>query len=194
MQQLTPLYQGQIDIFCAIYAVLNALRHTHGLRKLACRKILHDTLLDLARVPHYFAMVLDQRTSYVDLVDHMLNIQCKQRPLFVQRPFMKEDEISAQTLWHCLDTWLGQSPHHMAVFRFIRYDLHNQPYIFHWTCGTHMTDAVLSLADSSLDEGSVQRLSQDQIVTELTKGAANTICLEAHSLRLLCPTRLYRKS
>ena len=37
---LKPFYQGKLDTFCAIYAVLNALRLTHGIRTLKAREIL----------------------------------------------------------------------------------------------------------------------------------------------------------
>ena len=30
---LKPFYQGKLDTFCAIYAVLNALRLTHGIAR-----------------------------------------------------------------------------------------------------------------------------------------------------------------
>ena len=45
---LKPFYQGKLDTFCAIYAVLNALRLTHGIRTLKAREILNDTLMALA--------------------------------------------------------------------------------------------------------------------------------------------------
>lgn len=48
---LKPFYQGKLDTFCAIYAVLNALRLTHGIRVLKARDILNETLLALAGSP-----------------------------------------------------------------------------------------------------------------------------------------------
>lgn len=45
---LKPFYQGKLDTFCAIYAVLNALRLTHSIRVLKAREILNDTLMALA--------------------------------------------------------------------------------------------------------------------------------------------------
>ena len=43
-----PFYQGKLDTFCAIYAVLNALRLTHSIRVLRARNILNETLMALA--------------------------------------------------------------------------------------------------------------------------------------------------
>lgn len=51
---LKPFYQGKLDTFCAIYAVLNALRLTHGIRVLKARDILNETLLALAGSPGRF--------------------------------------------------------------------------------------------------------------------------------------------
>ena len=67
-----PFYQGKLDTFCAIYAVLNALRLTHGIRVLKARDILNETLLALAGAPEAFRAVLDQETDYLNLVDGML--------------------------------------------------------------------------------------------------------------------------
>ena len=38
---LKPFFQGKLDTFCAIYAVLNALRLTHGIQTLKARDILN---------------------------------------------------------------------------------------------------------------------------------------------------------
>ena len=46
---MNPAYQGQLDVFCAAYAVINAMRHINATRLLTCRAILHEALLDAAR-------------------------------------------------------------------------------------------------------------------------------------------------
>ena len=42
---LKPFFQGKLDTFCAIYAVLNALRLTHGIQTLKARDILNELSL-----------------------------------------------------------------------------------------------------------------------------------------------------
>ena len=69
---MNPAYQGQLDVFCAAYAVINAMRHINATRLLACRAILHEALLDAARDEEQLSAILDQRTDYVDWVDAML--------------------------------------------------------------------------------------------------------------------------
>ena len=70
---MNPAYQGQLDVFCAAYAVINAMRHMNATRLLTCRAILHEALLDAARDEESFCALLEQRTDYVDWVDAMLS-------------------------------------------------------------------------------------------------------------------------
>ena len=84
---MNPAYQGQLDVFCAAYAVINAMRHINATRLLTCRAILHEALLDAARDEESFCALLDQRTDYVDWVDAMLSRLEKQGSLLTARPF-----------------------------------------------------------------------------------------------------------
>ncbi|MBD5641940.1 MAG: hypothetical protein HDQ91_05940, partial [Desulfovibrio sp.] len=97
--KLKPFYQGKLDVFCAIYAVLNALRLTHGLRTLKAREILNDTLLGLSSNPAAFRAVLNQETDYIYLVDNLLAIVARRYPLEVVRPFVAADFPSVDTFW-----------------------------------------------------------------------------------------------
>ena len=83
---MNPAYQGQLDVFCAAYAVINAMRHINATRLLTCRAILHEALLDAARDEESFCALLDQRTDYVDWVDAMLSRLEKQGSLLTARP------------------------------------------------------------------------------------------------------------
>ena len=73
---LKPFFQGKLDTFCAIYAVLNALRLTHGIQTLKARDILNETLLSLAEKPGALRAVLEQDTDYMQLVDDMIQAPC----------------------------------------------------------------------------------------------------------------------
>ena len=188
MQTPSPLYQGQIDVFCAMYAVLNGLRITHGIRSLAARSIFHNTLLELAADRETFAEVLDQRTDYQVLVDAMLSGQVFQRPLSVRRPFAREAGTSIDEVWKCLTDWLGTSPKHAALFRFIRYlPPDGRPHIFHWSCGDRIENTTLYLFDSSREPGSLHALERAGLVCRMEDGGNDKVCLEPHTIRLLCP-------
>ncbi len=58
MRMIKPFYQGKLDTFCAIYAVLNALRLTHGIRTSKAREILNATLLGISENRKLFEDVL----------------------------------------------------------------------------------------------------------------------------------------
>ena len=94
---MNPAYQGQLDVFCAAYAVINAMRHINATRLLACRSILHEALLDAARDEESFRALLDQRTDYVDWVDSMLARLEKQGSLLTARPFSDPFPRSGRT-------------------------------------------------------------------------------------------------
>ena len=96
---LKPFYQGKLDTFCAIYAVLNALRLTHGLRVLKARDILNETLMGLAATPQAFRAVLEQETDYCALVDGMLRVQRRSFPLEIRQPFAVTDDPAPAQLW-----------------------------------------------------------------------------------------------
>lgn len=83
---MLPFHQGQLDVFCAIYAVLNGLRLLRDIRPLVARDILHDTLLGLAAEPEVFRQVLHQETDYYDLVDQLLEKQVRRLYLKVETP------------------------------------------------------------------------------------------------------------
>lgn len=118
---LKPFYQGKLDTFCAIYAVLNALRLTHGLRVLKARDILNETLMGLAATPQAFRAVLEQETDYCALVDGMLRVQRRSFPLEIRQPFAVTDDPAPAQLWECCRDWLNPADHRAVIFRFTRH-------------------------------------------------------------------------
>ena len=116
-----PFYQGKLDTFCAIYAVLNALRLTHSIRVLRARNILNETLMALATSPEVFRAVLEQETDYCTLVDGMLRAQSRVFPLDVRQPFGTDQDPSAEQVWDCCDQWLNGGSNRAIVFRFLRH-------------------------------------------------------------------------
>ncbi len=74
-------HQGQLDFFCAIYAVINALVLTHGINLSACRKLLADTLHTLSGHSFLWQAVLRNETDFYWLVDYMLAAFCQSGPL-----------------------------------------------------------------------------------------------------------------
>ena len=188
---MKPFYQGKLDVFCAIYAVLNGLRLTHGLRTLKARDILHETLLALAENKTAFKAVLDQQTDYIPLVDAMLQVHALNYPLRVQAPFLPPAEGGAtpgpQDTWQAIHGWLDGTPRRTAIFRFFRY-LHPEeaPVNRHWSTISHLEDGSLRLYDASHEPEAVQRIGQHAFVTDTADiRQGQLIYIDPHSLRFM---------
>ncbi len=200
---MKPFYQGKVDVFCAIYAVLNGLKITHHIRTLEARDIFHDTLMGLAQSNQVFKAVLDQRTDYVAMVDAMLNIQAKKRPLHVERPYencSSSNTPSVEHVWNTLEMWLAPNaapilstlpriPERVAIFRFLRYiKPGTEPVNRHWTTAYQMENGELRFFDCSMEETAIYTLTPASFVTKpenISEG--KLLCLEPHSLRLMAP-------
>lgn len=171
--KLKPFYQGKLDVFCAIYAVLNGLRLTHGLRTLKARAILNETLLGLATRPAAFRAVLNQETDYVALVDNMLAIQAKALPLHIEKPFGPAALPDVQTFWDACLNWMNPigSPasNRAIIFRFSRHNKPDEPAaVRHWTTVDAITPEIMHLFDSSHEAESIQNLRKDAIAVKAT--------------------------
>lgn len=170
MSSLKPFYQGKLDVFCAMYAVLNGLRLTHNVRTLKARDILNATLLKLASKPAAFKAVLAQETDYVALVDSMLADVRKKYPLEVIRAFPPADLPDVNRLWDVCQDWLNpngtKATNRAIVLRFSRYqEFDHKAAIRHWTTVDVMDDKIMHLFDSSHEAEAIQNMRKDSIVT-----------------------------
>lgn len=188
--KLKPFYQGKLDVFCAMYAVLNALRLTHGLRTLKARDILNETLLGLSTNTAAFRAVLNQQTDYIAIVDGMLKVCAKSYPLEIVRPF-KAELPDVDTFWQaCLD-WLNPAgapaPNRALIFRFSRHDkIGEAPSVRHWTTVDQIDSKNLHLFDSSHEAESIQNILKENIVTRSGDvDAKHRLYVQPDSLRLL---------
>lgn len=161
---LKPFYQGKLDTFCAMYAVLNALRLTHGIRTLKAREILNETLLGLCATPRIFADVLYLRTDYVDLVNSMLASVCKKMPLVVESPF--SNGASVDEFWNKTGEWLGADQHRGVIFRFLRFlKPEAEALNRHWTTADKLENEILHLFDCSHEAEAILNIRKESFVT-----------------------------
>ena len=88
-------YQGQLDFFCAIYAVINALTALYGINLTQARALFASMLGDLALHPGLWRTTLENKTDFHWLTAHMLYACGKgtSYPVRVFRPFASEKEI-----------------------------------------------------------------------------------------------------
>lgn len=166
---LKPFYQGKLDVFCAMYAVLNGLRLTHSVRTMKARDLLNDTLLKLASKPAAFKAALNQETDYVALVDSMLADVRKKYPLEVIRPFQAADLPGLERFWDTCQDWLNpngsKAGNRAIIVRFSRFHQLDKPAaIRHWTTVDVMDANTMHLFDSSHDAEAIQNLSRKSVV------------------------------
>lgn len=189
--KLKPFYQGKLDVFCALYAVLNALRLTHGLRTLKARDILNSTLLGISTNPAAFRAFLNQETDYINVVDTMLKVAAKQYPLEIVRPFSEARQPDVDTFWTTCQGWLNPAgtpaENRAIVLRFSRHDqLGEAPKVRHWTTIDKMDNEILHLFDSSHEAESIQHIRRNAIATSSRDIAEERrLHLQPDSVRLL---------
>ncbi len=202
---MQAFYQGKIDVFCAIYAVLNGLKITHHIRTLQARDIFHDTLMGIAQNPKALRVILDQRTDYIALVDAMLQIQSRKFPLIIESPFehsTKDTAPSNDKVWESITNWLAPNAHkdvptlqhvpeRAIIFRFLRYLIPGaDPANRHWTTAYIMQDGQLNFFDCSLEESAIYHLDINGFVTKPDLISPDCLCcLEPHSIRFLAPKK-----
>lgn len=122
-------YQGQLDFFCAAYAVINAMTALHGISLSQARNLLASALLDVSGHPDLWQATLFNETDFHWLVEYML-LACgpaSPYPARAFRPFAEQPEIpdsaanlaqarrifeparrapDAPLIWAALEQWL----------------------------------------------------------------------------------------
>ena len=191
MASIKPFYQGKLDTFCAVYAVLNALRLTHGIRTVKAREILNSTLMSLAGRPSELQAVLNQDTDYLGLVDAILEEQSGKMPLEVIRPFSEKAPPEMETFWKACQEWLGspnaKNPNRAIVFRFLRHiDPAKAPLNRHWTTADSIDSDVLHLFDCSHEAEAILNIRKNSFVLDPDKvDREHLLCVQPHTVRFL---------
>jgi len=182
---MQPYFQGQLDVFCAIYAVLNGLSLTHRLRVDSARSILHESILDMSRDREMFRQQLEQSVEYHDLVDRILNREVLRRDLLVRAPFTLQFRVRKEDVWDTLARWLSR-PRRAAVLRFIRpLALPGEPTIRHWTTAEAVREESVALFDCSLEKSAIREIGKAQMVTEQAGLRPGQVFVDPTSIRLM---------
>ncbi|WP_446425051.1 hypothetical protein [Mailhella sp.] len=187
---MQAFYQGKIDNFCAMYAVLNAVQILFGLGPLAARKIFNRALMKLAQDAEAFRAVLEHRTDYVDLVDAMLaDMQANEFPqLEVEKPL--GPDASSEEVWEALRSCATPSLPRVSVFRFMRFaPPQEKPYIDHWTVGRTMDTAGLHFLDCSLEPGALHCLPHARLTDRNRPLSREYVVVAPESIRILSSSR-----
>ena len=189
-EMMHAFYQGKIDNFCAMYAVLNAVQVLCGLSPLHARKIFNRTMLELARDLDAFRAVLEHRTDYVALVDTMLNdIRANDFPeIRVEAPFGPDARYPE--VWEALRFTASPMVSHVSVFRFIRViPPSEKPYVDHWTVGHYMDTEGLHFLDCSLEAGGLYTLPYARLTDRDRPLDREYVVIPPESVRILSVSR-----
>lgn len=187
---MQALFQGKIDNFCAMYAVLNAAVVLFGLGPMGARRIFNRTLTALARDEEAFRAVLEHRTDYVALVDAMIgDMRANEFPtLDVQAPF--GPDTPCEEVWEALRSCATPSLPRVSVFRFMRFAPPGQkPYIDHWTVGHYMDTEGLHFLDCSLEPNALHCLPYARLTDRCRPLSREYVVIAPESVRILSASR-----
>lgn len=187
---MQPFYQGKIDNFCAMYAVLNALQVLFSLGPLQARKIFNRVLCAQAVDGVEFAKILEHRTDYVSLVDFMLaDVQRHEFPsLNVRAPFGSDD--SCDHVWEALRASARPPMPLVSIFRFQRFAPPSEkPYVDHWTVGHYMDMEGLHFMDCSLEAGALYCLPYAKLTDPWRPLSRDYVVIPPESVRILSVSR-----
>jgi len=189
---MRSVFQGEIDIFCAPYAVLNVLRRLFGLRLLECREILHETLLHEAKDPQNWCAILEQRTDYFKLVSAMLVRAQQKYPLLITTPFSRSAKPDAETVWnHMRDFLLDAEGDGALLFLFIRHLTEDRSVeIRHWTSAHTLVNNAFILFDSSRNEGALQEVERAKLVSTYDELVLGKVCIIPYTVHCIQRIRL----
>ena len=192
---MKAFYQGQLDYFCAVYAVLNALQITHGIRPRDAGRILARTLKQITAADLYWQATLDNSTDFHWLPLWMLRSVSQQFPLHVQRPFalpgedgtwqfpgdqvtpfnqlslnLRQDRsvkvVPSDTVADSIRQWLDNGMFRSVLLRFHRHlPFKGEPLVSHWSTGWEVRGDTLVLLDASKEENALHNLPLNNMCT-----------------------------
>lgn len=181
---LTPFFQGKIDNFCAIYAVLNAVQQLCKISPITARDIFNHTLLEASRDQRKFKAILEHTTDYIELVDAMLDSLAKQFDITCLAPFTSGQ--SPETIWSTLGHYAQPEQGRCAVFRFLRYEAYRMtPLADHWTTASRLDSQGLRLFDCSLESRGLYLIRPSALVSEPAMHSHEYVVIPAEQIRLL---------
>ena len=180
-----PHFQGRLDVFCAVYAVINALVLTHGISAGKSRQILHESIMDMAKDLERFQLQLDQTIEFHTLVDSILNREVLKHDLLISTPYPLEVEAPKDEIWKTFTRWLNK-PHRAIVLRFVRpLDMPGRPEIRHWSTAYLTDENTIQLYDCSLEETAIKKIEKETCITTPIGLQPGLVYLDPASIRLL---------
>ncbi len=189
---MPPFYQGKLDVFCAVYAVLNGFRQLHGISAWQAKTMFADLLVRLPEEdPERWRACVRNQTDYCWLVEYLLRAYSETFPVRWVLPWghAGSAEVSPHEFWQTLSLWLEEGQTRTALFRFHRFvPEHNDPVVSHWTTADKLLGETLFLYDSSREENALHSLEFGEFVTR-RKDCSLGRCVQVEPESLFLLTR-----
>ena len=183
-QNMQPFYQGKIDNFCAMYAVLNAVQIVHELSPGQARNIFNLFLFHASRDEKKFWDILTHKTDYTREVDQMLEMVSQTHAIKAQAPFHRDQPCAE--VWRAMTEQVRPEEHKTVLFRFCRYSaMSMKPKVDHWTSSLCMDEGGIRLFDCSLEPDGLYHLKPEQLKQAPALLAGDYFVIPPESVRFL---------
>ena len=188
---MRPFYQGKLDVFCAVYAVLNAFKKVHSILTWQAKKMLGEVLLQLpASYPERCEECVMNQTDYRWLVEYLLETYGRDVfPVRWAQPWGCVPAGTPEEVWETMHRWLHTGNNRTAIFRFQRFmPLREEPVVSHWTTADRFMGDTLFLFDASKEEAAVHLI--DRLGFAICRegiSAGRLLQLEPETVYLLAP-------
>ncbi len=184
---MQAFYQGKVDTFCALYAVLNALQILHGIRSGQARELFNEVVVAASKDEASFRDVLSLKTDYRDFMALALRKARLQYAFTVEKPWQRAGVQPRQgELEGLFRTWARPETPSTVLFRFCRYlPFRGAPIVEHWTCAHFCDDTHVQLLDCSKEDGSVHALPLEALFSFPENRGMEYFVIEPWSVHLL---------
>lgn len=158
-------YQGKLDSFCAVYAVLNALAITHGLKVSGAVSLFREILMHMSADRERWHDTVYNATDFLWLIEDALKIaQFRGYLLKVDHPWAigaAKGPCTEKICWREMSLRLPPASANPCaiIFRFHRFlPDRKTPIISHWTVGEKIEQDTLILRDPSHEPTAVRKI------------------------------------
>lgn len=179
-----PFFQGKVDNFCAVYAVLNAVQLLCKIPPLTARSLFNETILEASGDKQRFKAILEHTTDYMELVDWMLDAFCPRYGLHAFAPF--ETTQNPDKIWTVLAEYARPDLGRCSVFRFMRFEaLRSSPMADHWTTSRTVESDGLRLFDCSLEPRGLYMIRPQDLARAPGLHAREYVVIPAEHIRIV---------
>lgn len=188
---MRPFYQGKLDVFCAVYAVLNAFQLLHAMSAWQGKKVLSELLARVPlELPEQWHDLVWNRTDYAWLVEWLIAEYGKELfPVRFHRPWNDTSYVHPSDMWAAMNDWIQAEPRRTAVFRFQRFvPVRDEPVVCHWTTADRIMGDTLFLFDASMEDTAVHLIDRYGFVSQREHvSPSHLLLIEPASIFLMEP-------